>query len=213
MHELDDLLPAALHDLADEAPHDPHLAEHVRRRARRGRLVAGAGVGVAAALAVVAVIAAATWGGARTASPPASRHGGVAVVPACSGTVVRGVLPEWARTGFSDPRPVMPYVRSASGDVVAILFGDPLTAPPRKDTNNKILWAWRTSLQVGDDVRLSARLDGTGPVVTAGLPAPTGPSIVDLPAAGCWRLTLTGPGGRSDTIDLRYVPRPQTTSR
>ena len=32
MNELDDLLPAALHELADEAPHDPNLAAHVRRR-------------------------------------------------------------------------------------------------------------------------------------------------------------------------------------
>jgi hypothetical protein len=38
-----------------------------------------------------------------------------------------------------------------------------------------------------------------------------GPSIVDLPAAGCWRLTLTwrqDPGRRQvrDTLDLAYGP-------
>jgi hypothetical protein len=31
-----------------------------------------------------------------------------------------------------------------------------------------------------------------------------GPSIIDLPAAGCWRLTLRW-SGRVDTLDLRYV--------
>ncbi len=100
----------------------------------------------------------------------------------------------------------MPYVASASGNVVAILFGDPLTSPPRADLNNKILWAWRPSAAVRPDVHLSARLEGTGPVVTAGLPAPFGPSQVDLPSAGCWRLTISWTGGQ-DTIDLRYVPR------
>ena len=31
-----------------------------------------------------------------------------------------------------------------------------------------------------------------------------GPSIIDLPAAGCWRMALTW-SGHSDSIDLRYA--------
>jgi hypothetical protein len=114
------------------------------------------------------------------------------------------VLPEWARAGFSDPKPVMPYVRSASGNILGILFVDQLTAPPRQTVNNKILWVWRTPSRIGEPVHVVARLGGTGPAVTHGLPTPEGPSIVDLPSPGCWRLAITWPGG-SDTVDLQYV--------
>jgi hypothetical protein len=31
-----------------------------------------------------------------------------------------------------------------------------------------------------------------------------GPSIIDLPAAGCWRLDLRW-AGHSDTVDIRYA--------
>jgi hypothetical protein len=51
---------------------------------------------------------------------------------------------------------------------------------------------------------MTAQLAGTDTVVTAGLPRPEGPSTVDLPAPGCWRITLTSPGG-TDTIDLDYA--------
>ena len=50
---------------------------------------------------------------------------------------------------------------------------------------------------------MSAHLAGTDRVVTAGLPRPEGPSYVDLPAPGCWHVTLTSPRG-TDTIDLEY---------
>ncbi len=95
----------------------------------------------------------------------------------------------------------MPFVRSQSGNVVAILFADPLFAPPLRDRNNKVLWAWQQLSAAGSDVRMTARLNGKGPAVTAGLPSPVGPSIVDLPSPGCWRVALTWPGG-SDSIDL-----------
>jgi hypothetical protein len=180
MNELDDLLPVVFGDLADRAPHQPDLVARVKRRARSGRLVLGGVALAAVAIAVAAVISVpAIWRSPRTS--PAS-GGGVAVVAACRSTVVRGVLPEWARTGFSDPEPVMPYVRSASGSVVAILFAGRLTSPPRPDVANKVL-------------------HGSGPAVTTGLPSPVGPSYVDLPSPGCWRLTLAWPGG-SDSIDL-----------
>ena len=98
----------------------------------------------------------------------------------------------------------MPFVRSTSGNVVAILFGGQLTSPPRPDVSNKVLWVWRELPAALPDIKATARLDGTGPPVTDGLPAPAGPSSVDLPAPGCWRVTLSWPGG-SDTIDLHAV--------
>ena len=49
---------------------------------------------------------------------------------ACHADVQRGVLPEWARAGFSDAEPQMPHVLGRSGEITAILFGDPLASPP-----------------------------------------------------------------------------------
>jgi hypothetical protein len=52
-----------------------------------------------------------------------------------------------------------------------------------------------------------------GTPVARRVPGGPGPSIIDLPAAGCWRFTLTwrpegatAPGKTvTDTLDLRYV--------
>jgi len=103
----------------------------------------------------------------------------------------------------------LPHVTSRSGDIVAILFGYPLSAPPRANMNNKILWV----LQAGptSPVAISAqRMDAAtrvGAPVERRLDGGFGPSIVDLPDAGCWRLTLTFVD-RTDTIDLEYVLPP-----
>jgi len=46
-----------------------------------------------------------------------------------------------------------------------------------------------------------------GPTVERVIAAGPGPSIVDLPQAGCWRLRLTW-SGAIDTLDLVYrAPR------
>jgi hypothetical protein len=203
MTNLDELLPEIFDDLAERAPHDPDLAARARSRVRRGRLALGAGALtlVVAALAVAVLVLPAVR---PTREPATSGQGSVNVVPACHSEVVRGVLPAWARAGFSDPRPVMPYVRSATGKVLAILFTDRLTSPPRRDVANKVLWVWQSYPGTVAEAHLVARLGGTGPAVTAGLPTPLGPSYVDLPSPGCWRLTLTWPGG-TDTIDLVAV--------
>jgi hypothetical protein len=125
--------------------------------------------------------------------------GGGSAETACT-AVDRGVLPEWARTGFSDPKPRMPHVTGHSGRIVAILFGDPLVAPPSPDRSNKILWVSRDPVQPLSDLRIRAT-DGARTVsrVVQGGPRP---SLVDLPA-GCWHLSLRW-SGRSDSLDLRY---------
>ena len=195
MSDLEQSLRTVFADLADAAPHDPALAARVRRRARRRGALAGAGVAAAATAVAVAGVALAR---------PDREVAQVAVAPACDGTPRTAVLPEWARTGFSDPEPVVPHVRSRSGDVVAILFGGGLWSPPRPDVSNKVLWDWR-AVPGGatGDVTMTAQLAGTDRVVTTGLPRPEGPSTVDLPAPGCWRITLKSPRG-TDTIDLQY---------
>ena len=197
----DDHLSVALERIADQAPHEPDLAGIVRtrarRRTRRRLTIAAAGV---------AVIAIAGVGVARAL--PGDDDGAVTVAtpptPAkpCHSEVTRAVLPEWARTGFSDPKPVMPFVTSASGNLVGIMFGDQLSSPPRQNESNKVLWVWKV-MPNPMDIKATARLDGTGPATTQGLPTPlAGPSYVDLPAVGCWRLDLTWPGG-SDSVDLQ----------
>jgi hypothetical protein len=125
----------------------------------------------------------------------------------CHPVVQKGVLPVWARAGFSDPRPRIPHVPGASGEIVAILFGYPLLSPPAKTRSNKILWVSRRAQQPLSDLKIRAqRMQGShavGPVVTRRVIGGPGPSIVNLPAAGCWRLALRW-SRRADTLDLRY---------
>ena len=140
------------------------------------------------ALAAVVVVAAVT----RGSDAPAPR--------ACSPAVDRGALPEWARTGFSEPRPRIAHVIGRRGELAAILFGDPLTAPPREDRSNKILWVARRTPPPGP-LRLVA--EGGGRSLTRVVENGPGPSGVDLPA-GCWRIRATWPGG-ADQLELTNV--------
>jgi hypothetical protein len=126
----------------------------------------------------------------------------------CRARVTVGVLPVWARAGFSDPRPRMPFVLGRKGRIAAILWADPLQSPPPKDHNNKILWVSRAPSVPGSDLRIRAqRMNGSRPLgaaVSRSVIGSPGPSIINLPSAGCWRLTLRW-SGRVDTLDLRYV--------
>ena len=92
---------------------------------------------------------------------------------------------------------------------MAILFAQPLEAPPAKTRNNKILWVAKDDIQTITDLRIAAqRMVGAQPVgarVTRVVSGGPGPSIIDLPAAGCWRLALHW-SGHSDTLDVRYAP-------
>jgi len=61
----------------------------------------------------------------------------------CQPHVTLGVLPVWARAGFSSPRPRMAYSLGRAGKIAALLFANPLRSPPSKTYNNKILWVSR----------------------------------------------------------------------
>jgi hypothetical protein len=114
--------------------------------------------------------------------------------------VDRGVLPKWARTGFSAPEPKMPHVVGDGGRIAAVLFGDPLTAPPAPDRGNKILWVARWTPE--PPAQLTIRATQGDRTVTRKVDV--GPSFVDLPP-GCWRLSLSWTGGSEDTLDLAYA--------
>ncbi len=143
---------------------------------------------------------------APTAAPSRSAAG-------CAATVREDTLPTWARAGFSDPAPSgIPYVLGARGNILGVVFGYPLTAPP-SDTGrqNKILWVASPAAEgsgsaASPDLTIVARLDNSGEEVRREVPGGPGPSIVDLPRPGCWHLALRW-AGRSDTLDLRYESR------
>ena len=72
--------------------------------------------------------------------------------------------------------------------------------------HNKILWVPRQLSRTVPALD-PASAHGRRPTWahrSAGRPDGPGPSIVDAPSAGCWRLTLSW-SGRRDTVDLRYA--------
>ncbi|MEA2161308.1 MAG: hypothetical protein QOD66_3688 [Solirubrobacteraceae bacterium] len=137
-----------------------------------------------------------------------ARPGTPAVAGPCQARVRHDVLPLWLRGGFTGPDPRVPYAVGSHGSVGAVVFGWPLHSPPLPNRNNKILWVprrypktvapfWiRLQLMQGDHAVGAPirKIISTGP----------GPSIVDVPTAGCWRLTLSW-SGRRDTLDLDYT--------
>jgi hypothetical protein len=155
---------------------------------------------------LVAALAASVLAAAPTPAAPAAGSS----VSACHSAVHKGVLPTWARTGFSDPRPKLPHVLGRSGEIAALIFGYPLRSPPGKDRANKILWVSRRTVKPLSDLRIHAqRMDGrrhVGRPVNRVVVGGPGPSGIDLPAPGCWRLTLRW-SGRIDHLDLRYARR------
>lgn len=132
-----------------------------------------------------------------------------ALAGGCAGTVLTdGLPPTWAQGGWSAPAvpwPV-PWTLGTGGEAVAYVFAIQLVAgsSPRVDgTNNKVLWVAK-----GAPPNFSVDAHPLGldhPVIKiAG-----GPSIVDLPTAGCWTFDLTwGPSGHtaSSAINLDVLP-------
>jgi hypothetical protein len=127
----------------------------------------------------------------------------------CGSAVQKGKLPVWARGGFHPPTQRIPHVLGRSDAIVAILFAYPLQAPPPVTHNNKILWVSRIPVNSLTNLRISAqRIDGTrlGKPVQRSVEGGPGPSIINLPTPGCWRLSLRW-AGRADSLDLQYQPR------
>ena len=127
-------------------------------------------------------------------------------VDGCGETPVRSdePLPGWATdANLATGR----FVLSAEGNVLGYLFVDPLRVAPRDDgMSNKVLWVVREPRN-GDDLTWTATSGDD--VVHGSLPADSGPgeiypSIIDVPAPGCWHVTL-GWDGNVGHVDLRYV--------
>ena len=101
----------------------------------------------------------------------------------------------------------MPWAFGTNNTTVAYLFATRLVAgeSPRVDgSQNKVLWQAR-DYPSGDGVVIEARPFGQSqPVVTI----QGGPSITDVPTAGCWtfRLSWTYNGQHSSKINLEVLP-------
>ena len=142
-------------------------------------------------------------------SPKAAVH---TFAGGCSGTVLTDAEPPvWAQSGWSHakgaPWPVR-WAVGTDGTAVAYLFANQLVAgaSPRVDgSQNKVLWQAKDHPS-GEGVVVQGRpLGQSQPVVTiAG-----GPSITDVPTAGCWTFTLTwSSSGKtaSSILNLQVLP-------
>lgn len=195
MNTMDEVLQRGFDDLADGAPHDESLSSTIRRRSRYRRAVTVAPL--AAAAAVIAVVAAVVL-----VRPPVG-DGSAAPASACA-PVRTAVLPTWARAGFSDPEPSMPFVTSKSGAMVAIIFADPLISPALPDLGNKILWVTSDENSAGDTLHITGHLEEGTATMQATVDGGPGPSLINVPVAGCWKFDLAW-GSHRDTIAIGYA--------
>jgi hypothetical protein len=140
------------------------------------------------------------------------RQGLTAALAGCGVTkIAHGPVPGWTAPAFSDSSsriPPWPHAISEGGNVVAIVFGYPLRAGRPTNPANKILWIMRLQRN-GSPLTIKARrLHSNAPRVTAVVPADSSPgeiypSYVNVPSAGCWRISLRW-AGHTDSIDLPY---------
>jgi hypothetical protein len=92
-------------------------------------------------------------------------------------------------------------VVGAQHRIVGAVFGRPLMAPPARDHANKILWvAEQLSAR---DLVVAASLNGTDLRVQRRVEGGPGPSIINVPRAGCWTFSLRW-GDNHDAVAVRY---------
>src|SRR6516162_4299416 len=175
------------------------------------------GVGFVPLVAAALLVAACTSNSHSSARPepsaarpnaarPSTAQAGPAAANGCAGQPPVSPLPVWARSGFSPPDQAMPHVMGDAGDIVAILWADrdALHSPSLQDRSNKILWVSRIPPAAPDPLVITATLAGGTRTVTVSVPGGPGPSIIDLPAPGCWTFHLSW-SGHTDELKLRYV--------
>jgi hypothetical protein len=161
-------------------------------------------------LAVVAIVAIAALGVAtvlpddREPVPPAGP--GTAAPATCAVPSADVELPSW--TDSANPPQGVPRLISPDGNVVAVVWSK-LVAGERDDEQNKILWIMRQP-RGGQALQITATLPESVTTVTADRPADSSPgeiypSVVDVPAPGCWHFALDWNGHHSE-INLAYAP-------
>ena len=140
------------------------------------------------------------------AARPGTAQAGPAAWNGCAAQPPVSPLPGWARAGFSPPDQAMPHVMGEEGNIVAILWADhdALHSPSLQDSSNKILWVSRIPFTAPNPLLIVATLAGGTRTVTVSVPGGPGPSIIDMPAPGCWTFHLSW-SGHADELKLRYV--------
>jgi hypothetical protein len=94
-------------------------------------------------------------------------------------------------------------VFSEHGDLIAVLFNYPPVASTDPNVANKILWVSHLQQQPMRPLRIEAALDGTKTSVIREIAGGAGPSMVNLPKAGCWHLLLSW-SGHTDGMTLKF---------
>jgi hypothetical protein len=133
------------------------------------------------------------------------------VAESCTAAIEVAPLPAWARVGFDPPDQKVRQVHGSRGQILGVVFADPLRAPAKKGYGNKILWlvapgaptARSAEPGTSGDLRIDASLIGSALAVRRVVPGGPGPSLVDMPRAGCWRFDLSW-DGHQDTVVLPY---------
>lgn len=98
------------------------------------------------------------------------------------------------------------YVIASPADAAGVLFGYPLRAGHPTNPSNKILWLVKGA-PTGPALEIAG--SGPGPAVTPVrevvpfIASGQAPSIVDLPATGCWHLTLSW-STHTAAVDIPY---------
>ena len=155
------------------------------------------------AIAAACLVVAGTAVGVYAVRGSRSSHTPTGTRSACDGAVITSALPPWARGGLSPNSYVNPHVTGASGAIIGVLFTNPLRSPPASGTSNKILWIAKNP--GSGPLLIRAHLEGSDQVVTRTIAGGPGPSTIDMPAPGCWQLTLTW-SAHTDTTALPYQP-------
>jgi hypothetical protein len=169
---------------------------------------------IAAAAAFAAACGSSEPSAAPSAPPATAVPTAAATAAGCGSTRLhRGHTPGWTAPAWaaSSGAPTgLPYAVGVHDRAAAFVFGYPLRAGHPSDPSNKILWIVRIPRD-GSYLVIHARpLHAAGPVVTVRRPPDSGPgeiypSTVDVPTAGCWRMTLRW-NGHTDSVDLPYRP-------
>jgi hypothetical protein len=96
-------------------------------------------------------------------------------------------------------------VTGATGDIVGVLFAQPLYAPGKAGQGNKILWVADVAGGGADnDLKIHATLNGSNLSVDRVVDGGPGPSLIDVPLAGCWTFSLSW-GRYHDAVAVAYA--------
>jgi hypothetical protein len=175
----------------------------------------------AAVVVLVGLLPVAGCTGAASPNPTSSAPPVAAATPTpsevpggCRSTPLGvGAFPAWTASAGV---PGGVWLMSHEGNLVGVVFGHPLKAPPLSTGGqNKILWIAREPRN-GSDLVLTLRPTGGGDAVTVQETANSGPgeiypSIVDVPTPGCWQAVAEWAGHRA-TFELSYQPRTSAVS-